>query len=206
MFYGIGTVLHGGWLSLGIAPINGSSEFLTPEEIPFVFSGTKFIVALLAGTLMAFAFQFLLTNFSVAVGISSLGSDYGDNSDSETWDGAIRKIESKVGIWALMTASIGLFAACFLAVKLSLIQSAFLGAIIGVVIWSTYFSLVVWVGSSTVGSLIGSFINTTSAGLQALMGTATSTLGANAAKKQVVATAEEITAAVRRELQHFPKS
>ncbi|WP_414543205.1 MFS transporter [Nostoc sp. CCY0012] len=200
MFYGLNTILHGGCLSLGIAPINGSSELLTPEQIPLVFSGTKFIVALLAGTLMAFAFQFLLTNFSVAVGISSLGSDYGDNSDSESWDGAIRKIESKVGIWALMTASIGLFAACFLAVKLSLIQSAFLGAIIGVVIWSTYFSLVVWVGSSTVGSLIGSFINTTSAGLQTLMGTATSTLGANAAKKQVVATAEEITAAVRREL------
>ncbi|MBW4450895.1 MAG: MFS transporter [Spirirestis rafaelensis WJT71-NPBG6] len=169
-------------------------------EVSLAFSGPKFLVAMLSGILMAFAFQFLLTNFSLAVGIAALGSDSSDDHDSQSLGSTIRGVEAKVGIWALITASIALFIASFLAVKLSLIGSAGLGAIIGVVIWSAYFSLIVWLGSSAVGSLIGSLVNTATAGFQGMMGTATAALGANAAKNQMVSTAEEITAAVRREL------
>jgi len=169
-------------------------------EVSLAFSGPKFLVAMLSGVLMAFAFQFLLTNFSVAVGISALGGDSSDDDDSQSLGSTIRGVEAKVGIWALITASIALFVASFLAVKLSLIGSAALGAIIGVVIWSAYFSLIVWLGSSAVGSLIGSLVKTASAGFQGMMGTATAALGANAAKNQMVSTAEDITAAVRREL------
>jgi len=169
-------------------------------EVSLGFSEPKFLVAMLSGVLMAFAFQFLLTNFSLAVGISTLGGDSSDDDDSQSLGSTIRGVEAKVGIWALITASIALFAACFLAVKLSLIDSAVLGAIIGVVIWSTYFFLIVWLGSTAVGSLIGSLVKTASAGFQGMMGTATAALGANLAKNQMVSTAEEITAAVRREL------
>ncbi|MGI2906104.1 MFS transporter [Tolypothrix sp. VBCCA 56010] len=168
-------------------------------EVSVAFSGPKFLVAMLSGVLMAFAFQFLLTNFSVAVGIAALGGDSSDD-DSQSLGSTIRGVEAKVGTWALITASIALFAASFLAVKLSLIGSAVLGAIIGVVIWSAYFSLIVWLGSTAVGSLIGSLVKTASAGFQGMMGTATAALGANAAKNQMVSTAEDITAAVRREL------
>lgn len=183
----------------GIAQIPVGSDVLTPETASLVFSGPKFLVALLAGVLMAFAFQLLLTNFSIAVGISALGSS--SNSDeSESLGGTIRKVETAAGLWALVTVTIALFSASFLAVKLSLIESALLGAIIGVVIWSAYFSLIVWVGSSAVGSLIGSVVNTVTSGLQGITGVATTALGANAAKNQMVSTAEEITAAVRREL------
>jgi hypothetical protein len=169
-------------------------------EVSLAFSGPKFLVAMLSGILMAFAFQFLLTNLSLAVGIAALGSDSSDDHDSQSLGSTIRGVEAKVGIWALITASIALFIASFLAVKLSLIGSAGLGAIIGVVIWSAYFSLIVWLGSSAVGSLIGSLVSTATAGFQGMMGTATAALGANAAKNQMVSTAEEITAAVRREL------
>ncbi|MEA5502590.1 MFS transporter [Halotia wernerae UHCC 0503] len=187
-------------LTLGIATTNRLPEVITPTEVSLVFSGSKFLVALLAGTLMAFAFQFLLTNFSVAVGISTWGSDAYPDSGSETLGGTIRKFEAKVGSWALITASIALFIACFLAVKLSVIESALLGAIIGAVIWSAYFSLVVWLGSSAAGSLINSMVSTATSGFQSLMGTATAGIGANVAKGQVVATVEEVAAAVRREL------
>ncbi|HYW22030.1 MAG TPA: MFS transporter [Nodularia sp. (in: cyanobacteria)] len=200
MFQGVENILTGVWLSMEIAPGNGMSEVLTPEQVSLVFSGPKLIVGLLAGTLMALAFQFLLTNFSLAVGILSLGTDSFSRSESSTWGGTIRRVESKIGFWALITVSIALFVACFLAVKLSLIESMLLGAIMGVVIWSTYFTLVVWLGSSTLSSFVGSFINTTNAGLQAILGTASATIGANAAKKQAISTAEEITDAVRREL------
>lgn len=178
-----------------------TQEVVTPEEASVFFSGPQFLVALLAGVMMAFAFQLLLTNFSVAFGISSIGNQSGSDSDeTESLGSSIRKIETAVGLWALVTVSIALFIACFLAVKLSLVDSTLLGAITGVVIWATYFSLLVWVGSTAVGSLVGSVVSTATSGFQGLMGTAAAALGANAAKNQAVSTAEEITAAVRREL------
>ncbi|MBN3872503.1 MFS transporter [Nostoc sp. JL33] len=198
MFQGLLTIWGWNWPPFGLAPITLAQEVLTPEEASVLFSGPKFLVALLAGVLMAFAFQLLLTNLSVAVGITSWEID--SDSDDESLGSNIREVQAKVGAWALITASIALFSACFLAVKLSLIESESLGAIIGVVIWSTYFSLVIWLGSSAVGSLIGSIANTVTSGFQALIGTATAGIGANTAKKQLVSTAEDITAAVRREL------
>ncbi|BAY42730.1 hypothetical protein SAMD00079811_03080 [Scytonema sp. HK-05] len=196
----IPNILNQCWSQIELAPLTLAQAIVTPEEASVLFSGPKIFVALVAGVLMAFAFQLLFTNFSVAVGISSLGTDSFPDNESETLGGTIRKVEGTVGLWALVTASIALFIACFLAVKLSLIESAFLGAIIGVVIWSTYFSLLVWVGSSAVGSLIGTVVSTATSGFQGLMGTATAAIGANATRKQVVSTAEDITAAVRREL------
>ncbi|MGL5832394.1 MAG: MFS transporter [Waterburya sp.] len=174
---------------------------LTPEASSLLFSGPKFLVALLAGVLMAFAFQLLLTNFTVAVGIPILASDDDDDDDQpDTLGGKVRKTEAKIGLWALITGSIALFAASYLAVKLSLIESPLLGVIIGVVIWAAYFSLIMWLGSSAVGSLIGSLVSTATSGLQGLMGAATGAIGANVARKSAIATAEDITAAVREEL------
>ncbi|MDF5715718.1 MAG: MFS transporter [Rhizonema sp. NSF051] len=185
-------------LALAQIPLGG--ELLTPEEASLVFSGPKFFVALLAGVVMALAFQLLLTNLFIAFGVSALGTGSNNNESSGGLGETIGKVEGAVGIWALMTSTIALFGACFLAVKLSLIESTLLGAIIGVVIWSTYFSLVVWLGSRAVGSLLGTLVSTATSGLQGVMGTATAAIGANAAKQQMVSTAEEITAAVRREL------
>jgi hypothetical protein len=163
------------------------------------FSSPQFLVALLSGLLMAIAFQLLLTNLSVAL-IASPGVVPDSDGDSDGLMDTVRGIETKIGIGALVTMTISLAAACFLAVKLSLTTSTFTGAIVGVTIWSAYFSLIVLLGANAVGSLIGSIVSTASSGLQGIMGTATTALGANAAKNQVVSTAEEITAAVRREL------
>ncbi len=186
---------------LGVTRVVETQVSTIPQTVA-LFSAPQFLVALIAGVLMAFAFQLLLTNFSVAFGISALGgSSNSSNSDeSESLGSTIRKIETAVGLWTLITVSIALFIACFLAVKLSLVSSAVLGAITAIVIWSTYFSLLVWVGSTTVGSLIGSVVTTATSGFQGLMGTAATAVGASAASSQLVSTAESITAAVRREL------
>jgi hypothetical protein len=73
MFQSTGIMLKLWWTQLGLTPIPIAQEVVTPEEASLVFSGPQFLVALLAGVMMAFAFQLLLTNFSVAFGISSLG-------------------------------------------------------------------------------------------------------------------------------------
>lgn len=183
-------------------PVNGGVA--TPAEAALVFSGPKFFVTLISGVILAFAFQLVLTNLSVAAGISYLGhqsdSD-SDNNESGSLGGTIRKIGALVGTWTLVTVTIALSIACFLAVKLSLLTvNTGLGAILGLVIWGAYFGLLVWASSTTVGSLIGSVVNTATSGFQAIMGTATAALGAKAVNDQVVATAEAAASAVRREL------
>lgn len=185
--------------SLRIAQITSETAAAAATGYSASFSGPQFLVALISGLMMAFGFQLLLTNLSVAfITFPKASSD--DDDESESLGSTLRAIETKVGLWVLVTVTIALFVACFLAVKLSLVANASLGAIIGVVIWSTYFSLLVWLGSSAVGSLIGSVISTATAGLQSILGTTTKMLGANIAKNQAISTVEDMTAAVRREL------
>jgi len=197
MFQTLKTLLELGSHPIPIAQVSVEPGVIALEE-ELMFSGPQFLVALIAGLMMAFAFQFLLTNLSVAFAASP--GALPDSDESESIGKTIRGIETKLGLFVLITVSISLFIASFLAVKLSLVGSTTLGAILGVVIWATYFSVLVWLGSGAVGSLVGSFISTATSGMQSMMGVATTALGANVAKNQVVSTAEEITAAVRREL------
>ncbi|MEH1894858.1 MAG: MFS transporter [Nostoc sp.] len=189
---------------LWVAQVPVDPSNVTPAQASVLTSGPRFFVALISGVILAFAFQLVLTNLSLAAGISYLGHSSDSDSDSGevgSLGGSIRKIGTAVGIWTLVTVTIALLIACFLAVKLSLvILDPGLGAILGLVIWGAYFLLLVWVSSTTVGSLIGSVVNTATSGFQAIMGTATAALGAKAVNSQVVATAEAAAAAVRREL------
>lgn len=182
---------------------------ITPAEASVAFSGPKFFIALISGIILAFAIQLVLTNFAVAAGISFLGnssnsdsgSNHNHNDQSESLGSTISKIGTAVGLGTLVSVTFSLFVACFLAVKLSLLTLDLgAGAILGLVIWAAYFCLLVWVSSTTVGSLIGNVVNAATSGLQTIMGTATAALGAKAVNKQVVATAEAAASAVRHEI------
>jgi hypothetical protein len=173
---------------------------LVPVADPIlIFSGTNLLIALVVGVIMAFAFQLLFTNLAIAA-IASPDVPSKENGSHENLGDSIRSVETKVGLGLMFSISIALFAASFLAVKLSLVGSPILGAIIGVIIWSIFFTLLSWFGSTALGSLMGSIISTATTGVQGLLGTGSAMLGANIAKNQIVSTAEEITAAVRREL------
>ncbi|WP_009634432.1 ABC transporter permease [Synechocystis sp. PCC 7509] len=203
MFEHIGITLGLEKTLFWLAQVPVTEGVQTPEDAALLFSGPKFFVALIAGVVLAFAVQLLLTNVGVAF-LLGRSSDEGesDRTDEEatSFGGTIRKIGTALGLGTLISVSISLAIACFLAVKLSLIASSGLGAIVGLVIWAAYFLLLVWIGSSSVGSLIGSLINTATSGVQALMGTAAAALGAKAVNNQVVATAEAAAGAIRREL------
>lgn len=175
------------------------------ESAALVFSGPQFFTALIAGVVLAFAFQLLLTNLGIASGISLLGASGSsttslDDGDGDSFGVTVKKISFVLGLGTLISVTLALFFASKLAVKLSLFAAPISGAIVGLVIWATYFSLLVWVSSTAVGSLIGSVVNTATSGFQAILGTATAAFAGKAASKQVVATVEAATAAVRREL------
>lgn len=175
------------------------SSRVTPAQASVLTSGPRFFVALISGVILAFAFQLVLTNLSVAAGISYLGHTSESDTDIvETGGlgGTIRKIGTALGIWTVVTVTVALLIASFLAVKLSLLLlDPGLGAILGLVIWGAYFLLLLWLSSTTVGSLIGSVVNTATSGFQAIMGTA---LAAKSVNNQVVATAEAAAAAMGR--------
>jgi hypothetical protein len=165
------------------------------------FSRPQFFTALVAGLFLTFGFQMLLTNLSVAVGISVVNfSVHDDDSRSSPSSGStVHTIGTAVGVWTLVTVSIALFVACLLAVKLSLVPTAMMGATIGLSIWAAYFSILIWISSTTVGSLVGSVVNTATRGFQAVFGTATAALGMKAAGSEFVSSAEAAAAAVRRD-------
>jgi uncharacterized protein YfkK (UPF0435 family) len=185
-----------------LAQVPVDTTINTPEKAALALSGPKFFVALVAGVVMAFAFQFVLTNLGVALGISMAGgssSSSDAHKDSDSLGGTIKKIGFALGLGTLVSVTVALFFASLFAVKLSLIQSAGLGAIVGLVIWAAYFLLLVYFSSSTVGSVVGSIINTAGAGISAIAGTAAAAIGGTAASRQMVATAEAAAAAVGRE-------
>jgi hypothetical protein len=186
------------WVSqVPVGPPVIEPRVITPEAASVVFSGPQFFIALVSGLVLAFGFQLLLTNLSVAVGIGYVGHSH---SSRKSKDDSNPKITTAVGLWTMITVSLALFFACLLAVRLSLYTSALLGAITGLVVWGTYFCLLFWVSSTTVGSFINSVFKTASSSFQSLLGTATSALGARAAGNQLVETAEATAAAVRKEL------
>ena len=188
-------------LALQLAQL-ADSVIDTPEDAALIFSGPQFFIALLSGLVLSFGFQLLLTNLSVAVGISYVGTRSSASKSSSQSSGKMGfgGISVAVGAWTLITVSLALFLACWLAVKLSLYNSILLGAITGLVIWGTYFSLLFWVSSTTVGSLIGSVVRTATASFNSLVGTATAAFGARAASNQVIETAETVAATIRKEL------
>jgi len=191
-------------LSIVQIPIEIDVPYDHPDIGGLMFLSPQFFVALIAGVIMAFGFQFLLTNFSIAAKISNwdeaLPSDDDDDGESESLGTKVRKIEGLVGGWILVTVNLALFLACFLAVKLTAIASVDGAAIIGVVIWAAYFLTLVWLGSSAVGSMIGSLIKTAFSGIQGVMGTAGAAMSGKMASDQMVNTVEVSVAAVRREL------
>lgn len=169
------------------------------EQSAFAFlSGSQFFIALIAGVTMAFAFQFLLSNFSIAAGIS-VGINPGD-TDADGWGKKIRRIEAKVGATTIFIVNSAVFTACFLAVKLTLIQQAGLGAIVAVVIWSVYSLLLLWVSSQAIGSLVGAVGNTASSGVQGVMAIVGTALSGQAATSQIANTVETSVNAVSQEL------
>jgi hypothetical protein len=205
------------------------------------FSGGQLLVAVAAGVVLAFCFQWLLTNLTAAFGISALqrltdpvrrararskaaakdaqadpdraGRAYAERISGEKeegWDDTATKLESGLGIWALLTSCLALFFACWLAVELIRIQNNLQGAILGLVIWGVFMGTMMRLEAAMASSLLGFVAAKARDGVGALFSPARAIAGSiaqarerSARREETVETAEEVAAAVRREL--FPE-
>jgi uncharacterized membrane protein YraQ (UPF0718 family) len=195
----------------------------------------RFLVALLTGVILAYCFQWLLTNLSVAIGISALQglTDAGsrakarrkkeesegerkeeerkkENKGESGWDDSAVKIESGIGAWALATSAIALFLAAWLAVELIAIGDRFQAVILGLVIWGVFMGTMMYLESMAASSLLGFVAGKVKSGmsaamspLQAAAGKLAESRAESAQRERTVKTAEEVAAAVRKEL--FPE-
>jgi hypothetical protein len=127
----------------------------------------NFFVCLIGGILLAIAFQFLLTNLGLAIGISAVGNvrdqansntsdsnhDAG-NSDSSSAPLGV-KITSGLGIFLTLSMSVALFFASLISVKLSLIPTNWVGFALGLIIWAGFLILTLWMESRMISGLFG---------------------------------------------------
>jgi hypothetical protein len=177
------------------------AQITVQPNTALVFNGAQFFTALIAGLLLAFGFQLLFTNLGVAALFSSMGkSSSKTDREPSSLGNSIRKISVTLGLGTLVSVTLALFIASLLAVRLGLFISPVSGAIVGLTIWATFFLLLVWLSSNRLSSSIASIVNGATSGFQKILATATAALGAQAANRQAVMTAEAAAAAVSKQL------
>lgn len=154
-----------------IFPVTAFAQDDVDAIAPVLFQGANFFVCIVAGVILAIAFQLMLTALSVAAGITAMGNlDEHDHSHEHEHDhhhdhesGGMNigeKISTGLGAWTMITTSIALFFASLLAVKLGLVGANFIGATLGLVIWAAFFIAMTYWEMSAVSSLIGGMVST----------------------------------------------
>jgi hypothetical protein len=72
--------------------------------------------------------------------------------------GAVRKISTGFGLWALITTCIALFFASWLAVEISGAFTALAGVVLGLAIWGLFYIAMTALQVSAFSSLVGFFL------------------------------------------------
>lgn len=160
-----------------------------PQVNTFFITATHFFVALVAGLILALAFQLVLTTLSLATGLQVVGSSWeeayaessaispGVERDRDSDTGApgrttdriaskARTFSTAFGIWSIVTASIALFFASWLATELSLAGDLISGAVLGLVIWGLFYIVLMRYEMSALGSLVGTLNRWAHSGLR----------------------------------------
>jgi hypothetical protein len=181
----------------------------TAEGTVPTFAGLPFFAALVVGFVLAMAFQAVLTNLSIAAGVTAAKPltspkphsppETKGKQEKGTVLGTVRTVTAGYGIWTLITASLALFFACWLAVKLSLSTSNMIGAVLGLGIWGLFYMAMTSLEVSAVSSLVGSLAHTATSGLRSIKESATS-LFSSSAENRAADAAAKVVSAVREEL------
>ncbi|MCA9436181.1 MAG: hypothetical protein KC978_10380 [Candidatus Omnitrophica bacterium] len=183
--------------SAGVAYGQGSSEGVTVAMV----ESPNLFMALLIGFLLAVGFQLVLTQFSLAFGIANIGDLTEDSivDDGDSHDWSLSRLCDKLGAWGLITASISLFAATYLALQLMTAATLATAAVMGLVIWAVFMVAMTILEAHAVNSVVGSLIATATSSLRSVYN-ATTGMFTKSRDRRLSDTASSITAAVRDEI------
>ena len=139
---------------------------------------------------MAFAFQLLLTNLGVALGLSAVGwaiaphdphDPQGDRNPQDNGEPAAEEPAAKqssvalpvshlLGFGVTLSLATVLFGSAFLATEFSTIALPGRGLIFGVMLWAAYLLILIWISSATVTNVVGSVFGAAATGIRRLFG------------------------------------
>lgn len=183
--------------------------------------GGRFFFCLVAGILLAYAFQWVLTSLSLATGATALkaatnggrpgrkegheGRDLkeskeAEGSKDETWDATAKKVGSGIGAWALITAGLSTFAASWAAAELLRFGNRHEAILLGLTIWAGFMLSMMWLEATAFGSLMSGITSAVKGGLQAVGSPLKAAAGTVADKASL--SAESIAAKVREEFRN----
>lgn len=168
------------------ALLASQDAFAQTSSQTYIFEGTSFWVALFSGLLLALAFQVVLTGLSFAMGMSmtpnlkkalakakakpSKHDDRHFNDDHHDDDDEMistrMKIVNGMGVWSMITTSIALFTATWIAVRFNYISLDSTGLLVGLVVWALFTVFVSYLEIKSVRSLTGGLTSIVSSGLQ----------------------------------------
>lgn len=190
----------------------GDVDTMVVERAPVtqqtVVASSNFWLAIVVGVILAVSFELILTHLSVAAGISAVGPFDQRGREEPSHEeprgrggvmSKVRKGSSLFGVWTLVTATISLFFASWLAVELANTVDAFRGLVLGLAIWALFYIAMTVLEVSALTSLVGSLTQTAIAGMRSAY-RATTSIFSKSQEDRVVDTAERVTAAVRNEL------
>ncbi|MGC1308514.1 MAG: hypothetical protein WA885_14915 [Phormidesmis sp.] len=151
--------------------------------------------SLIAGLVMAFAFQLLLTSLGAAIGLSFLGwaiappsnepetdsvASNGKSSSPTIAGSSTPPITHLFGLGVTLSIAPVLFAASFLAASLLAIDISGLspggGFIFGIILWASYLLIVTWLSSITLSGLVEFALGSAATGLRRLWSTVGQTI------------------------------
>jgi len=107
-------------------------------------------------------------------------------------------VSSAVGIWTVVTASISLFFATLLAVRLSLVGSMWMGITLGLIIWAAFFATMTYLEIKSVSTLIGGVFGAALSGLRSSFSAARGML-TKSPEEKVMKSVEEVAGNLREE-------
>jgi len=166
-------------------PLYIQNSIQTPVLADDVIVDTNFFITILAGVILAMAFQFILTAISIAGGVTAIGNvkenfvkskirpnesnsvgnhEFDQDYSSDTGMGV--KITTAFGIWSLITTCIALFGATALALNLNVIESDWINITTSLVIWGLFFLLLFYLEAKMARTLVGNLISAATSGLR----------------------------------------
>lgn len=161
-----------------------ASQDLVVATDSALFDG-NFFPTVIAGVILALAFQFILTALSVAMGLSSVGNlkeKYAESTQNLSKSGEdnykeqhLNDVESPItvkvttgfGIWSVVTTCIALFLATMIALNLNGVITRDAVIANSLVIWALFFIILFYFEAKVAGTIVGGLISTATAGLKA---------------------------------------
>ncbi|MBE9065438.1 hypothetical protein IQ260_02090 [Leptolyngbya cf. ectocarpi LEGE 11479] len=169
----------------------------------------ELLFSLIAGLIIAIAFQLVLANFGIALGLTVLDLSPREKQSSASANANIAlPITHLLGFGVALSLSTVLFAAGLLTTEFSEIAEPRRGIIFGIVLWATYWLLFVWLSSTTLSSIADSLLGTALSGGRRLITAIQQAVGAKEQTSDERAILEELAeevAELAKEQQQLPQ-